>query len=1206
MLASIARFEVRYQLKSPIFWITSLVFFGFAFSLTNSDEIQFGWGGYVVRNSPYTIALVSLVLGIFAIFIATTFAATVVLRDDETGFGPIVRATPVSKFDYLVGRFAGGFAVCCLVFLSVPLGALAGAATPGLDPQTVGPFHLAPYLYTYFVLALPTLFVLAAGVFAFATLTRSMFATYVVALIGLLMYFLTAAYARRAEFGDVAALLDPFGLSALGRDVSHWTPADRNSLLPPMAGRLLKNRVLWLAIAFGALAVTARMFRRERSTEARRPKQAAGEAQPERGPALTPSAPPRADRRALGWGPLVTLTRFDVQSVLRSPAFIVLVGITLVNTIVGLWIAGDDPVSITLPVTRLMIQTLFTQFTTFPLVIAAYYAGELVWRDRERRVHEILDATPAADWAFLAPKIIAITIVLFTLAFGSVGGAVLVQLVKGYPHFELGHYAVWYVLPWLVNMVLYAVLTVFIQTLVPHKFVGLLVVVLFLAAQLTLTKFGFEHNLYQYAGTSVVPLSDMNGQGTFAGHAAWFRAYWTACAAILTVLAYGLWRRGASAPLRARLKRLPSRLRGAPGWAIAVAAIVMVALGGYIYYNTSVLNEYRTFADGQQWEADYEKTLLPLEKVPQPRITDVTLDVAIYPDEPRVVTRGRYVVENKTAAPLREIHVSWVRGHEKRIFLGPWVWGDLEMQSLEVDGAHLTKEFPDLHYRIFTFDRPLEPGQRAEVRFQTRRQQIGFRNTNNETRVVANGTFLDNWQITPWVGMSRFMLLEDRTVRRKFGLVSELRPPKLEDSSGRANHYFRHDSDWVNADITVSSRADQTLVAPGHLEESRVVDGRRISHFLTEAPIHHFFSIQSARYAVREDRWHDVALAVYYHPTHITNVDRMLRAMKASLDCYTKNFSPYQFRQLRVVEFPDYMNFAQAFPGTIAYSEAAGFIFDSRDSTRVDGITYVTAHETGHQWWAHQVIGADMQGQTVLSETLAQYSALMVMERMYGVQEIHRFLKSSLDGYLRGRGTDRIGEVPLERVENQAHIRYEKGGLVMYLLKDLLGEEAVNRALRSLLHDFAFKGPPYPTSRDLIQRLRAEAGPEHQALITDLFEKITMYDLKATAGQATRRPDGKWTVSVDLEARKLYADEKGAETEAPLEGVFDVGVFTSPPDRRGFTAGGVLSLERQHLRSGTQTLKVVVDREPKFVGLDPYHKYVDRNSDDNLVPVTIK
>ncbi len=264
MLTNIARFEVRYQLKAPIFWITSAVFFWFAFSLVNSDELQFGWGGYVVRNSPYTTAMVCLVLNIFAVFIATTFAATSVLRDDETGFGPIIRATPVTRFAYLFGRFTGGFLVCCLVYLSVPLGALVGAMMPGLDPETVGPFRAAPYLYAYFVLSVPTLFVLAAGVFSFATITRSMLATYVVALIGILLYFLTATYVRRAEFGDIAALVDPFGLSAFGRDLSHWTPADRNTLLAPLAGRLLTNRLSWRALALGGLAPTARPVGRGR------------------------------------------------------------------------------------------------------------------------------------------------------------------------------------------------------------------------------------------------------------------------------------------------------------------------------------------------------------------------------------------------------------------------------------------------------------------------------------------------------------------------------------------------------------------------------------------------------------------------------------------------------------------------------------------------------------------------------------------------------------------------------------------------------------------------------------------------------------------------------------------------------------------------------------------------------------------------------
>ena len=266
-------------------------------------------------------------------------------------------------------------------------------------------------------------------------------------------------------------------------------------------------------------------------------------------------------------------------------------------------------------------------------------------------------------------------------------------------------------------------------------------------------------------------------------------------------------------------------------------------------------------------------------------------------------------------------------------------------------------------------------------------------------------------------------------------------------------------------------------------------------------------------------------------------------------------------------------------------------------------VTYVTAHEVGHQWWAHQVIGADMQGMTFLSETMAQYSALMVMEKLYGPEQIRKFLKYELDSYLRNRGGEVIEELPLERVENQPYIHYRKGSLAMYLLKDQIGEEAVNRALRALLKDYAFKGPPYPTSRDLIRRLREEAGPQHQQLVTDLFEKITLYDVKVTSAKSSKRADGKWDVTLDVDARKLYADGKGRETETPLDETFDVGVFTAEPGKKGYSRASILAMRRFTLRSGAHEVALVVNRQPKFAGVDPYNKRVDRNSEDNVQSV---
>jgi aminopeptidase N len=260
----------------------------------------------------------------------------------------------------------------------------------------------------------------------------------------------------------------------------------------------------------------------------------------------------------------------------------------------------------------------------------------------------------------------------------------------------------------------------------------------------------------------------------------------------------------------------------------------------------------------------------------------------------------------------------------------------------------------------------------------------------------------------------------------------------------------------------------------------------------------------------------------------------------------------------------------------------------------------------GHQWWAHQVIGSDQQGATMLSETFAQYSALLVMEHLYGRDQVRRFLRYELDNYLRSRGSEAVEEVPLARVENQGYIHYRKGGLTMYFLANEVGEDVVNRALRRLLHDFSLRGAPYPRSSDFLRILREEVGPDprKQALITDLFERITLYDARVVSATTTHRADGRWDVSMVVEAHKRYADGQGRETEAPLDEEFEIGAFTAEPGRGAFNARDVVAMVRRPIHSGRQTLTLTLDREPRFTGIDPYNKRIDRNSDDNVLAVT--
>ncbi|MFM7534062.1 MAG: M1 family aminopeptidase, partial [Rubrivivax sp.] len=512
-------------------------------------------------------------------------------------------------------------------------------------------------------------------------------------------------------------------------------------------------------------------------------------------------------------------------------------------------------------------------------------------------------------------------------------------------------------------------------------------------------------------------------------------------------------------------------------------------------------------------------------------------------------------------------------------------------------------EQPDWGHRIYTLDQPMQPGQRLELGFTSVLHERGFVNERPLTRIVDNGTFLNNGEISPLIGVTREFFLVDRAKRRKHGLPPDLRPPALEDEAGRARQALRHDSDWVTADITVTTDADQTPVAPGYVVSDTTQGGRRTVRAKPDAPLNHFFSIQSARYAIARDKVGPIELAVYHHPGHETNVPRMLEAMRVSLQLFSEAFSPYQFRQARILEFPSYADFAQSFANTIPYSENIGFLSKLADPEKIDVVTYVTAHEIAHQWWGHQVVSSQQQGGTFIIESLSQYAALLVMEKLYGPEHMRRFLKYELDRYLRSRGGEVLEELPLSRVENQAYIHYQKGSLALWWLKEVVGAPAVNRALASFVREFAFKPAPYPNSLDLLRHLRREAGPAHDALITDLFEKITVLDVKASDPKVTQRPDGRWDVSFTVQARKLYADGKGVEKEAPLDEDFDVGVFSAEPGKRGYAASDVLRMQRQRIRSGSQVVTLVVDRKPAFVGVDPYNKRIDRNSDDNLAAV---
>jgi len=1210
---AILRWEVRYYLRRISTWVYFAIFFAMAFFFMLAaagawPDINFalGSGGKVLANAPFALASIIPVLSLFGVSITAALAGNALYKDYETHADPLFYTTPVSKAAFLGGRFMGTLFVNALVTTGIGIGAFAATVSPWVQADKLGPFRAMSYLQPYFGVVLPNLVLTAAIFFALVALTRQMLPNYVGGALLLIGYLLAGSLLADIDDKRLAGLIDPFGLRAQSALTQYWSIAEKNSRLVPISGVLLANRLIWLGVA-GAIFVAAYLrFRFAHSlsdTASTRPSDVepvgAGEAvvgdeliAPVRTTAL-PATTQRFDVAAR-WVQFRSVFSRSFWRIVRSRYFGAIVGGGLLYLIVAARAAGKLFGTNTWPVTYQMEGVLSGSFGVFILVITAFYSGELVWAERDVKLNQIYDATPIATWVTFLAKLAALAGVILTLLGVTMVAGIVTQAVQGYFQFEIPLYLQALVGVRLIEYLLIAVLAMTIHVVINHKYLGHLLVILFYIGLGLLSSFGFEHGLYQYGSDSGISYSDMNGWGPYVAPFVWWKLYWGVIATLLLIAADLLWVRGEETTANARLELARRRFVGPIRSATAGVGLAIVGLGGFIFYNTTILNTYRSSKADRHIRVERERLYKRFEHAPQPRITAITVQVDLYPSRGDAVITGQYVLRNKTSAPIDSIHLAMDE--------------DLEIRRLDYDrpSKRVLVDRPR-DYIIDRLDRPLAPGDSLVMRFSLGRIKHGFPNEIREVAVAGNGTFLENISFMPEIGYDSRAEIQDEETRKKQHLPprERMRPPT--DSSTWSTNYISRDADWLTYDATVSTDLDQLAITSGYLQREWTANGRRYFHYKMDAPILNLWAFQSARYAVRRDKWRNVDIEIDYHPTHAYNVDRMIDAVKKSLDYYSTNFAPYQYHLLRIVEFPRYAAFAQSLPNTIPFSESIGFIARVEDPDDVDYPFYVTAHEVAHQWWAHQLVGADAQGSTMLSETLAQYSALMVMEKEFGPANMRKFLEYELNSYLTGRGAERRKEVPLELVENQPYIHYNKGSLVMYAMRDYIGEARMNRAIRGVLDATKFRGPPYPTSLQLVDSLRVATPDSLKYLIADLFENITLYELKTDSVVANPAPGGRYAVDLYVTAKKLRADSLGKETEQAMSDRIDIGVFAKAPAKRDPTiddkVGVPLYLEKHTIKSGAQTIRVVVDQKPYRAGIDPMHKLIDRITTDNTVGV---
>ncbi len=1178
--------EVRNHLKQPMVYIFFALLALLTFMATYADGFTIGGStGNVNKNSPFVIAQYTVVLGTFGILIITAFMDFAALRDYKHNYHQILFSTPVRKAAYLFGRFFGAYLVALLPFLGIFVGIMLGSIWPGVNTDKVGPFLPSAYLASFLTFVVPNTLFLGALVFLLAVRFKNTTASFIGAVVVFVAYLTATSFLSDLDNETVATLLDPLGISAFDVLTRYWTVAEKNTLAIFPTGTLLLNRLLWIGVGvlFLALAYVSFSF----ADRARRSKSQKKEAFdnpiiPKLAP--LPPARVRTDRSA-HWQQFANQVKMELWGTLKSSSFIIIMFIALANAIANLWyVAEGSGNTINYPVTYEVTENLEGSLGLFLMIIIVYFSGVMVWKERDAKMDGFFDAYAYPSWVLYLSKVVTLTGLVIAIQLLGIAAGLVTQLVLGYRDIDLSLYFTEFFAINLPYLLMIIILSVLIQSLVKNKFIGYALVIGFIIVNGPVLRnvLDIRHNLLIFTQSPNYTYSDMNGYGPFAAGVFWFKSYWLLFCGFLVVLSLLFWVRGKETSLKARLRIARQRFNPAVRNATLAIAALWVLVGGFIFYNTNILNDYVNPETIKEIQADYEKQYKRYQGTAQPRIKAVSYEIDLEPYQRNVYAQATVTLKNLTGQPIDSLHLNYTND-------------GIRLREVELPTATLAMDDDRLGYRIYRLSPALAPGDSLTMVVRSAYESRGFENEVSLEQITQNGTFFNTHYFMPTLGYNKDAELSDRDDRQDHDLPPRDRMASIDDTTSYRNNYIANDADWIRMETTISTAPDQVAVAPGSLVKEWEADGKRYFHYQLDKSVLHYSAFISARYEVLRDQWNDVDVEIYYHPTHDYNVERMAEAVKASLAYYGKQFSPYPHAYARIIEFPRYQTFAQAFPGTMPYAESFGFIENLEDDDSKDVVLATVAHEMAHQWWAHQVIGADVQGATMLSETMAEYASLMVMKQQKSEKSANEHRRYEVDRYLRSRGAEELKEVPLWLVEGMGYIHYQKGGTVMYALQDYIGEEKVNQALRDYAQEVAYQEPPYTTSRDLLAHFRAVTPDSLQDFVTDLFENITLYSNRTE--EATYKPldNDRYQVDFTTVSEKFYADSLGAESEVPVNDWIDIGVYTE--DQAG--KDSLIYVDRRKITQRENTFSVVVNHQPTKAAIDPNALLIDRVPDDN-------
>ncbi|WP_191859544.1 ABC transporter permease/M1 family aminopeptidase [Hanstruepera ponticola] len=1185
MFNKLIQFEIRYQFKQRAFLFLSLLFLIIG--------IQIGRQGYgrgtSIYNSPQSITEITGILTLGAVFIIMFFVISGVLKDSRYNMQPIIFSTPVKKQYYFWSQFLGVFMASVLSFSSFLLGFFITTLFPNLDPELVNAFHIADYLWTLLIIVLPNIFICTAIIFSVSILTKSNVATYASAILIYALYFLCSLFLNSpimasstqmsADSYVMAALLDPFGLSALFEQTQFWTVFEKNSKYIAFAGNFMWNRLLWVLVGVITLLVTYRLFSFRTIQKKTKKKISLDNGLINTVPYHKAAVNTTYKSQISAF---ISLFKIEMTNSMKSLPFIgvVLLWITIVIIEVFSRIVEGGPYNDSLyPAMYKLIELFVDPLLFLSYILIIFYSGEIVWRERSLHFNGIIDSSPTRNLPFFLSKFLAILGLPMVLIVMGALIAMLLQGVFGYDHFEIDLYLSLFYNPGL-TFVFYALLALVIQSLIPNKYLGMGItglIIVFLGTSLS-SSIGLQHPMLLLGKLPNINFSGMNGFSGIVKGYNYLAVYWLLFASLLAFLSFKLWKRGVSTSLKFRFKLMVSNWGKKSTMVLTSLLLLFGTSAATVYYNTNVETDYITTQEHLDLREDYERLFKKYEDLRGLFPIKMETEVDLYPSDSRYVVRATYVLKNKSSKTLKQYLIT-----EKE-----------PLQSISLAGGELVEHNKDLGTYLFDFKTPIRPNDDLLFTYIVDKQLKGFETSKN---IVKNGTYIQHRDFEPALGYRTALEISNPLERKERGL------PEREEETISEDHIVTTQSSIgrVYYKTVVSTEHNQIALGSGELIKKWRDTNRNYYEYASEALIMPTMGYFSANYDVHSTTHKGIKIEQYFMPESAYNNNRIEESTINTLNYCTENFGPYPFKHIRIAQIPSHWSFGGfAHPGTISMTEDMLHLVDLRDSTDFDLVAKRTIHEVAHQWFGHILGPKPVEGGSMFVEGFAKYSEAVVMENMYGKSAIWELSRNANKKYFTWRTYDTQVEPPIYQVSGQGFLSYGKNYTVMLALRELIGEDVVNKVIKNLTEKYRDQVQLEVTSVAFLNEIYKVAPQEYHDLIDDWFKRVITYDLKIeTASVTKKQSSNQFEVVIDVSSERFETNKDGSETKIDINEPIKIGLFSKHPKEYGLNEKPIYT-SNYIFNKDTSQIIITVNQEPVYVAIDAYGTRSDENYTDNI------